>query len=50
MSAAVLVALVLMCAALILIGAVLQKPHGFVVVTLALLALLLVAVKGFPSL
>jgi hypothetical protein len=50
MAGAILVALVLMCVSLILIGALLQKPHGFIIVALAVIALLLIAIKGFPSL
>lgn len=50
MAAAILVALILLCVAVILIGAILQKPHGWIVVVFSVIALLLIAIKGFPSL
>jgi hypothetical protein len=50
MAGAILVALILICVALILIGAILQKPHGWIIVVFSVIALLLIVLKGFPSL
>lgn len=43
-----LVAVILLCVSQILTGAVLTKPHGWAVLTLAVIALLLAVLGGFP--
>lgn len=45
-----LAALILICVALILLGAVTQKPIGWVCVVLAVIALLLIVAGGWPIL